>query len=451
MAENQENTATVEELPYTIQIEDAGPSAKKLTVDVPGEYISKKVAEQFKELRQEAALPGFRKGHVPSSLIKKRFEKDIRDQVKRMIIQEAYEKAVEQNNLQVLGEPDFGDLTKLEIKDDVAVNFTFTVEVQPTITLPELKGVKVKKPKVDITEEFIDQAMSNLREQQGKLIDVTDRAVENKDYLFADVHVKVDGNVVTHSHDALIVSRPGRVAGLQIDDLDKQLEGLKVGEVREITTVAPDNHPAENLRGKTIKIEITLKKLQKVELAEINDEFLTELGFTNQQELRDALKEQMKERLEFDVQANMRRQVIDWLNEQIAVELPVKLSEKQTGRVVARRALDLMQRGVAKERLEANIDKLREGASDESAKELKSFFILQKLAEDKKIEVTEAELNSRIAMMALQRGERPEKVKQDLAKSGDLLTSLLIQMREEKAIDAVLVDAEIEETEMEKK
>ena len=447
MAENQAETAVEEVPPYTVRVEDAGPATKKICVEVPQDYIAGKITEQFKELRQEAYIPGFRKGKVPAHLIQKKFAKDVRDQVKRTIMSECYQNAVEKNDLQVLGEPELTDAEKVELKDGEPLNFSFTVEIQPTITLPELKGIKIKKPKIVVTEEHINQAMQNLREQQGKLVPVTDRGVQFKDFLTADVHVKVEGNVLSHQSDTTLVARPGRVAGLMIDDFDKQLEGLKIGEVREVSTKVPEKHPAENLRGKDVKIEVTLKEIKQIDPAIIDEAFLADLGFANEQELRDALKEQMNERITFDIQGVLRQQVSDYLLEQVQVELPAKLSTKQTDRVVMRRALDLMQRGVSQERLEANIEKLREGAADESAKELKTFFVLQKLAEETKVEVGEGELNSRIAMIALQRGERPEKVKQQMAKQGNMLPSLFIQLRDEKAIDAVLENAEIEEVE----
>ena len=162
---------------------------------------------------------------------------------------------------------------------------------------------------------------------------VEDRGLENRDYLTADVHVKVDGNVVGHQHDVQIVARPGRIAGLQVDDLDKQLEGMKPGETRTITVHAPDDHPNEQLRGKDLQIEIALKDLKKLELAEVSPEFLTDLGFDNEQELRDALREQMEEKINSDVQQAMREQVNQYLLANTQLELPTKLSDKQTDRV----------------------------------------------------------------------------------------------------------------------
>jgi trigger factor len=168
--------------------------------------------------------------------------------------------------------------------------------------------------------------MQNLREQQGTLVPVEDRGVEAGDQLIADVHVKVEGNVVGHQHDATIISRKGQIGGIEIEDLEKQLEGLKPGEKRSISTHVPDDNPNDVIKGKDVEIEISLKDLKKLELAEINQDFLESLGFENEKELRDALREQMEERIKYDVQQAMREQVHKHLLENINIELPTRLS-----------------------------------------------------------------------------------------------------------------------------
>jgi trigger factor len=451
MAEQQtadSNVATEEqEYTYNVKVEDLGPATKKIVIEIPEDRIKEKLAEQFKELRSQAAIPGFRPGHAPQKLIEKRFATDVKDQVRRSLVSESYEQALEKNNLNVLGEPDFENPEAIQLPESGGMNFSFTVEVQPDFAIPELKEIKVKKPKIEVKDENVDQAMQNLREQQGALLPVEDRGVQEKDYLLADVHVKEGGNVVAHQHDAQIVARPGRIGGIQIDDLDKQLEGLKTGETRTIKAKAPDTHPNEALRGKDVEIDVTLKDLKFLQLAELNPEFLSDLGFENEAELREALREQMVERITFDVQQALREQVSKHLLDSIQFDLPAKLSTKQADRVVQRRAVELMQRGLSRDQIEANIERLRAGADEEAARELKLFFILQKLSADLGVEVDEGELNGRIAMLAAQRGRRPEKVKQDMAKDGSL-TNLYLQMREQKALDKVLESAQIEEVEV---
>lgn len=437
-----------EKFQYPVTIEDVGPAAKKVTVEIPRDRIDSKLQEQFKELRQQAAIPGFRVGHAPQKLIEKRFSQDVKDQVRRALISESYEQAVEKNSLQVIGEPEFekeDDIKKLP--DEGPLQYSFEVEVQPQFELPDLSNLTVKRPRILITDENIDQAMQNLREQQGALVPVEDRGVEEKDYLTADVHVKGDGNVLVHQHDAQLVARPGRVGGIQIDDLDKQLAGMRVGETRTIRAKASDAHADEQLRGKDVEIEVTLKDLKRLELVEVNERFLNDLGFQTEQELRDALRDQMEHKVEEDVRRAMRDQINRYLLQNTRIELPSKLSEKQENRVVSRRAVDLLIRGTPRDQVEANLEQLRSGAKDEAVRELKLFFILQKVAADQNVEVSEAELNGRVATVAAQEGRRPEKVKQEWSKDGTL-ANVYIQMREQKAVDRILSKARIEEVEL---
>jgi trigger factor len=432
---------------YPIKIEDAGPATKRVQIEIPQERIAQKLEEQFKEIRQQAAIPGFRPGHAPQKLVEKRFSQDVKEQVRRSLISESYEQAVEKNNLQVIGEPTFDNPDLIQLPETGPLTYSFEVEVQPDITLPELKGIKIKRPSIAVTEEHIDQAMQNLREQQGTLVPVEDRGSERGDQLIADVHIKIDGNVVGHQHDATIMMRPGQIGGIEIDDLDTQLAGLRPAESRTISTHVPDDHPTDIIKGKDVEIEVTLKDLKKLELVDIDDEFLESLGFQNEKELRDALREQMEERIKYDVQQAMREQVNKYLLENVNIDLPTRLSDRQTERTVQRRMVDMLLRGVPREQIDVAAARLRSGAADESARELKLFFILQKIANDQNVDVDESELNGRIAMIAAQQGRRPEKLKQDMAKDGTL-SNMYIQIREQKAIDKILEDAQMEDVDV---
>jgi trigger factor len=451
MAENQSDTAVQEqqpeEQPYSIRVEDAGPATKKVWVEIPKEKVAEVIAKQYKELRQDAVIPGFRKGHAPQKLIEKKFATDVKEQVRRTLISDSYEQAVEKNSLKVIGEPEFENPDKIELKADEPLTYSFSVEIQPDITLPELKGVKVKKPKITVTEDHINQAMTNLREQQGALVPVEDRGVAERDYIIADVVATLGGVVISRQEGAQIVVRAGRIAGVHVEDLPKQLEGAKSGEKRTLKVKLPDTYPNESMRGAEIDVDITVKDIKRLQPVELNQEFLDGLGFTNEKELRQALREQMDERIINDVKAAMRGQVIDYLLKGVDVTLPTKLTSKQSERVVNRRAVSLMMRGVSREQVAANIERLKSGALEEGVQELKSFFILQKVAEQMDVDVSEAELNGRIAQIALQQGRRPEKLRAELMKDTNTLTNLYVQLREEKAIDRVLDTAEIEEVE----
>jgi trigger factor len=446
--ETTEATAAEAEFNYPVTVEDAGPATKKISIEIPEERIKEKLAEQLKTLRREAAIPGFRPGHAPVKLIEKKFGSGIREEVRRNLISESFQQAIVNNKLEVLGEPEFDAAANINtLPESGPLSFVFTIEVQPEITLPTLTGIAVRKPKIEIKDENVDQAMQNLREQQGTLVPVEDSGIIAKDYVTADVHLKLDGNIVAHQHDAQLVARPARIGGVDVPDFDKQIEGAKVGETRTFPVQVSETHPTEAIRGKQVQMEVAIKTIKRLELAEITPEFLEDLGFENEQEIRDALREQMVERVNYDVDEAQRNQVSKYLLENTILELPTKLSAKQVDRVVQRKMMDLLMRGVPQDKVMAQADQLRFGAAEEAGKELKLFFILQKIANDNETNVDEAELNGRIGMLAAQKGERPEKLKQEMAKDGSL-QNLYIQMREQKALDKVLETAVITEEEV---
>src|SRR3982751_5667607 len=139
MAENETAVAEQQEeqFQYAIKVEDSGPATKKVTIELPADRIEKKLQEQFKELRQQAAIPGFRPGHAPQKLIEKRFSADVKEQVRRTLVSESYEQAMEKNKLQPIGEPEIENGDKLELPENGPLSYTFQVEIQPQITLPD--------------------------------------------------------------------------------------------------------------------------------------------------------------------------------------------------------------------------------------------------------------------------------------------------------------------------
>jgi len=444
-----ETSAVAEEaeFEYVSRIEEAGVASRKVHVEIPQSRIAEKLAEQFKTLRKEAKIPGFRPGHAPQKLVEKRFAGDVKEQVRRDLISESYRQVLAKHKLEVVGEPEFDDPGKIDLPDQGDLQYSFSVEVQPDFTIPELKGIKIKKPRIEVTEEHIDQAMINLRQQNGgALIPVEDRGVESGDYVTGDVHFRLDGNVVMHQHDSQFVAGKTTLGGLLIEDLAEKLAGAKPGEARKWTVHIPVDHPVEAIREKDVELEIAVKDIRKLELPEVNQEFLDSLGFNALADLREALKERLAERIGYDVQQTMRDQATKYLLDNIQVALPDKLSERQAQRMAGRRAVELMNRGMTRDQVMGNFQALKSAAQSDAARELKLFFVLQKLAEARKVQVDEAELNEQVATLAIRQGRRPEKVKHEMAQDGTL-SFLYVRLREEKALDTIVAEAEIEEVE----
>lgn len=439
--------AAVAEFEYPITVEDAGPAAKKITIEIPEDRIKNKMQEQFAELQEVAHLPGFRAGKAPRALLEKRFAGELKKQVRDTLIRESYQQALEKNSLKVIGEPEFENEANLNLPESGPLKYTFNIEVTPEITLPNLAELTVKKPVIKVNDEHVQQALQNLREQQGTLIPVDGRGVKEKDYVTCDITIKLGDELIGNQFDSQVVARSSKIGDIEVKDLAKQLEGAKVDETRTIKATAPENHPAEKIRGKEVDIEIKVKDIKELELATIDAEFLESLGFVSADELNDELRKQMVERIDNDIKVAMHNQVRSYLNKNLNVELPAKLSKSQESRIVNRRANELLMRGTPVEQIRANIDRLTAGAADQAKNELKLFFALSKVAADNELEVDESEVNGQIAYMAMMQNQRPEKLKQTMANSGQL-SDLWLSLRERKALDKLLESAKIEEVEV---
>jgi len=450
--ETQAEEAQAEEkLEQTVKIEDAGPARKKIEIEIPQERIQAKIAENMQDLKEEAVLPGFRRGRAPMRLIEKRFGSDVRREVKNQILAESYSQVIEENDLRVLGEPDIKDLEEIELPEAGPLQVEVEIEVAPEFELPDVSDIELKKKKVQVTDEQVDQEIERFREMRGGTQEV-DGPCQTGDYLTADVEVRDAEGQVLEERPATQLFVPGEsrkfkgvVAGILVEDLGKQLDGHGAGETVTIEATGPERHENEALQGKPLKIDVNIKSVERLEAAPI-EQVLELAGFDSLDELKEQVRTNLEQRAESEQQADLQQQLTDALLERIEIDLPEGLSEKQTERVVQRRTIDMMYRGASQQDIEENIAELRSASEAEAQRELKLFFILNKVAEKYDVEVGEGELNGRIAQMAIQSGRRPEKMRQEMARSGRL-EQLYIQLREQKALEKLMEQVHVVEVE----
>lgn len=441
----QDPALDTDDFDYPTNVEDAGPSQKKVTVTIPADRIKTVKNRSIADAASEIRLPGFRAGKAPRHLVEKKFGKALNDQVQQELIRESYQSAMTKSELKVIGEPQFDKPESIKLPEEGDFEYSFTVELQPEFSMPDVSELTVRKPKITINDDHVQQALTNLRNQQGSLVPV-ERGVEEGDYLVADVTVKKGEEEIASQQDAQLVARSGRIAGVELPEFAKQVEGLKVGESRTVEQEVPAAHPNVNLAGQTLSIEVALKDIKALAPATIDGPFLESLGFENEQELLDALREQMEERVAADIAASVRKQVSDHIASKVEMTLPENLVKRQADRVVNRRAVNLLMRGLPRDRVEANIDKLKEGSEAEAERELKLFFMLSRVAEEKSLSVDEDEVNGEIAMQAINNGQRPEAVKRRMEKDGSI-QNLYQQMLDNKALDSLAEAAKVEEFE----
>ena len=437
MADAEKTIETPEEDAFacSVDIKDNDAWKKSITVTIARDQIDTELNSDYKEFAQSAEVPGFRKGRAPRRLIEKRYGEDVRGQAKLRLMAKAFEKIESEQDFEVLGEPDF-DPDTVELPDDGDFTFTYDIEIKPQFELPKLEGITVEKTLYEVTDDKVTETLDNLRRRQGTMEHI-DKAADD-DMTIADVTITIDGR------DEPIVETdiPVRVAdtvvkGIPTPDMAKTLAGVKVGDAKTYTATVPDSYQEEACQGKEAKMDITIKEIRRLKLAELNEEFLSNFGVASEDELKRLITENLEEQADREVRDGMKQQVYDYLDKNVTFDLPKGAAARHADRTLQRRYYELLQQGIPQDMLNENLEKLQASSGAESARQLKMTFVLEKVAETLDIQVNANEVNGFIAQTAMQYGQRPEKLRDQMIRQGRI-ESIQSQLASEKAIDKIL-------------
>ncbi len=460
----------------TVAVEEVGPCKKKVVVEVPEETIKEMADEQYRELRRDAVLPGFRKGRAPRRLLEKRFGKETGEQIKVKLLAEASEAAIKDQKLDILGDPEI-DYEHLTLPETGPLKFEFQVEIRPQFDLPALEGIPVTRPKLEVTEGQIDREVEQLQRwagvwtpREGGTVERDDQIIagvrqnleltdEEKAKQAAQVEGKTEGEPAptylpeaeTKLDNAEIYVRPnGFVGSVPVEKLDELLVGAAVGDKKTTTVEIPKTYFREELQGRKINVEIEIKEIKYLKPAEVNEHFLQRYEVQSVQELREKIRDNLQARLEAQVRDDMSEQVYKHLLDNAKFDLPLDIVSRQAHNVLQRQYMNLLSRGLSRQQIEEQMEQLRAGSEEQAKQQLKTFFIMDKVAEKLEIEVSEEEINGDIARVAIQRGQRPEKLKEQMERDGSL-AQFRLDVRQGKCISKLLESANIAEAAAEEK
>ncbi len=431
---------------YTVT--DSGPSRKRLEIEVAADTVDERLRTSVDTILEEAELPGFRRGKAPKALVEKRFGSNIRNEARNQIVAEAYQQAIEKSELKVIGDPFGTQLADIELEPGKDLKFGLDVEVQPEFDLPKLEGLELKRPMLEGTNERVDEELTKICLNEGTL--EPHDSSEKGDYLTGNARMVDQGGTEHYNIEGAVVQCPpdggpnggkGMILGVMVDDLGKQLGLPKTGETKTIKAKGPEQHEVEALRGKelTITFEVTaIDKIVPLDRAELVSRF----GLADEAELKGRLRERLEQRIKVQQATAVRQQVAKHLLENTDFELPERLTAQQAGRAMERRRMELMYRGMDEMEIENHVGQLRAASAAEARQNLKLFFILNRVAEDMDVQVSESEARQRVAEMAFERGARPEQFFQELVQSGRIQT-VFLQIREHKTLDAIIEKAKV--------
>jgi len=428
-----------------------------LRAEIPAERVQKERKNILKAYSSQAKIPGFRPGKTPLSVIEKRFATGIKEELESRLISEACTEAMKQDEeLKVLS---FKTPESITYADDGSFSFALPMILAPTFELPEYTGIEVKLPSPDATDEEIQHELDGVLERYADYKDIEDRAIQTGDIAVIDFTSTLDGQPLEEA-----IGKPaGVLAGkedywVQIKEdaflpgFSEQLEGASTGDKLDVTCTIGENFPLEELRGKDIKIDVTIKGIKQQILPELNDDFVANtLQFgkdSTVDDLKKLISDQITEQKLQRINDSKVNQIVENLLSKVDFPLPEEMvtaeAQGSADEMVARGA----QAGMSDEEIAAQQAEIIASAQVQARNNLKTNFILQEIAHAEKIAVTDNEVNHRIALMAQQQKKSPKALARDLQRSGrisSIRNSILIG----KAIDFLVDNANVVEIDTE--
>ena len=429
----------------SVTVEDIGPARVRIKIEIPIERIEARLDSDIDELRRTAVVPGFRTGRAPRRLVEKRFGSETRDRLKNVLIAEALEKAISENEIKTLGEPDL-DIDAIEMPEEAPLSFEIETDVEPKFDMPELEGIAVTKRTAPVKDEDVEATIKTMLSREGVYEPLTKGSAEKGDQIIGDLWLKVGDEEITRRDDMALLAGPTDMPlmSVKLNDLCEKFVGAKVGtKVTDEVTIG-EEHTNEEARGKQGTAGMDIKEIKRLKIPPLTDEWLKKAGWQGQDEFRATIKNNLERRVEDSALEQMRIQVRQYLLEQTKLDLPENLVANHVKQAEHRQLVRLLQMGVPESTARQEIVKKAEDIHSQAVDEAKVFFILGRIADEYDIGVDDAEINGQIANMAAAYGARPEQVRQRLNQEGQL-GMMASQIQERKVLDKLLSQAKVTE------
>jgi trigger factor len=443
-AEAEAGVEAARKIDLAVDIQSVGPCKKHLKITIPREEVDRQFGDSLKSMRREAAVPGFRPGRAPATLVQKRFKKEVEGQVKNQLLMAALQQVDDDHKINPISRPEL-DLDAIELAPDGPLTFEMDVEVQPEFDLPTYKGLTVQRPVRKVTDADLDAQFRTFLERYAQEVPKLEGGADAGDLIVADLTFEKDGVQLNQVKEVKFRLLPAlRLQDGVIEDLQAALAGAKPGERREAVAQIGTSSPDPAIRGQAIRVVFNVLDLKTLRLPEVNEEFLSGLGFDDEAELRDAMKASLERRVLYQQAQAVRGNLLNQLVGQVPIELPSDLVKRQESTTLRNMVLEMRQAGLSDAELRAREAEIRANAHETTLRNLKEFFLLSRIAEAEGIKVDDDDLDREIDMIAMRTEESPRRIRARIEKEG-LADGLATQILERRVIDFVLESATIED------
>lgn len=429
-----------------LEIKDVSETRKTLVVTLDVSEVDAEHRAVVAEIAKQARLPGFRPGKAPAAIIQKQYAKEIQGEFIQKVVGKAYRDGIAQSKLDVYA---IVEVQEGVIQAGLSAAVTLTVDLQPSFTMPEYKGLATEVLPVEPTENDIEAAIQAMRAERADFKVVT-RASQKGDYVKLSYEGKIAGQPITEilPDKAVFAKVPQtweEVEGTEglIPGLGLGLGGLEVGAKKDITVNFPAEFQEQALAGKEAVYSVEVLEIRERVLPELNEEFLKAHQADTVEALKARTAEDLKYRKELENRSAQRRQITDTLADKVEFAVPESLIENETQTLLRRFMEENMRRGVPQEAFEANKAKLFEDARKAATRSAKVQLILARIAEEQKLEVKDQDVDRFLRMEAMRAGQKPEKFAKDLGKDRARIQAMQRSIILDKALDFVVSQATV--------
>ena len=409
---------------------------REIQVEIPVEDVNRQTDSLIQKYQKVARIPGFRRGHVPASIIRQRFSEEIKTDMVEALIPRFFRQEAERLSLHPVSQP---RVTDLHVHDGEPLRFKAAFEVLPEIKLEGYKELRADKPEIAVSEADVEQALADLREQHASFTLVEGRTLADGDF----AQVSLDGNPKSdegksgdgqpvHMDEVLV-----EIAGKNtMPEFTEHLRGTGPGDERTFDVNYPQDTEDKRLAGKTFSYAVKVQSIKQKSLPELNDEFTKTLGaFQTVDDLRKAIREQMESERTNQAQREAKEKLVRELIQRNDFEVPDSLVEQQIDIRLERGLRALAAQGLTAEQMKKmDLHRLRAGQREQAIHDVKAALLLERVAEEENVQVGDEELNQELESLARQSKQTSEAVRARLTRDGGL-DRIRTRIRNEKTLD----------------
>jgi trigger factor len=404
---------------------------REIEVEIPAKEVTRQTEVLIQKYQKVARLPGFRIGHVPASIIKQRFSEEIKTDVVEALIPRYFHQETERLGMHPVSQP---RVTDLHVHDGEPLRFKAAFEVLPEVKAEGYKDLRADKVEIKVTDEDVQQALADLQERSASFNPVEGRALAEGDF----AQVSLDGTPKSEEGqpvhmDEVLVEMGGKNT---MPEFTQNLTGTNVGDERTFDVTYPADTQDERLAGKTLTYTVKVQGVKTKVLPELNDEFAKQLGeFSSVDDVRKRIREQMESEQTHKAEHEAKDKLVAELVKRNEFEVPESLIERQIEIRLERGLRALAAQGLTAEQMKKmDFQRLRAGQRDQAIQDLKSSLLLEKVADEEKVEVSDEEMDREVEAIAQQSKQTVEAVRARLTRDGGL-DKIRTRIRNEKTIE----------------